>query len=264
MRAGATGITVALVVGLVVQVAAQAQGRGPSATAQKRLAELRQSLQDRGVAARAAARQWAASNAVPLRSELPDGRVLELQRLGPNGPVFYITNNLDAADSISTDELWPGGSLGLALEGQGLTVGEWDSGRVLLEHPDLYLRSVQMDAGDDPAPVHSDHATHVAGTLIGNGGSQYAQARGMAPAANLQAWDWNRDLEEMAAAAASGLLVSNHSYSIAAGWIPYGQAEPDNWWWIGGDGNEDPIFGSTTPRPRPWTRSPTRRRITWW
>ena len=148
--------------------------------------------------------------------------MLELQRLGPNGPVFYITHNVDAADSISTDELWPGGSTGLNLEGDGLTVGEWDSGRVLLEHPDLYLRSTQMDADDDPSPVHSDHSTHVAGTLIGNGGSQYPQAQGMAPAASLQAWDWNNDLAEMASAAANGLLVSNHSYSIAAGWIPCG------------------------------------------
>ena len=218
-------------------------GKAPSLQQQARLAELQQKLNDRGAAQRAAASAWAAAKGIPFRSELADGRVLELQRLGPNGPVFYITNNVDAADTISTDELLLGGSSGLNLDGQGLTVGEWDSGRVLLEHPDLYLRSTQMDSGDDPAPVHSDHSTHVAGTLIGNGGSQYPQAKGMAPAASLQAWDWNNDLAEMAAAAASGLLVSNHSYGIAAGWIAYGQAVPNNWWWIGGAGDEDPNFG---------------------
>ncbi|WP_165954229.1 S8 family serine peptidase [Seongchinamella unica] len=214
----------------------------PPGTNQQRLAELQQALKAKGVAEKAAARRWASQHAIPLRRELPNGRTLELQRMGPRGPVFYITHNVDAADSISTDELWPGGGLGLSLAGQGLTLGEWDSGRVLLEHPDLYDRATQMDENDDPAPVHSDHATHVAGTLIGNGGSQYPQARGMAAGAYLQAWDWNKDREEMSAAAA-GLLVSNHSYSIAAGWIPYGQAEPDNWWWIGGDGDEDPNFG---------------------
>ena len=243
MRAAVTGIAAVLAIGLVTQ-GAYAQNKAPSTVSQQRLAELRDALAAKGIVDKAAARNWASKHAIPLRRELPNGRILELQRLGPNGPVFYITNNVDAADSISTDELWPGGSSGLDLEGQGLTVGEWDSGRVLLEHPDLYLRSQQMDENDDPAPAHSDHATHVAGTLVGSGGSQYLQARGMAPAANLQAWDWNNDLTEMADAAAAGLLVSNHSYSIAAGWIPYGQAEPDNWWWIGGAANnEDPNFG---------------------
>jgi hypothetical protein len=217
------------------------QGSGPPAAQQARLLELQNTLKEKGAAQKAAAQAWARARGVPFRSELPDGKVLELQRLGPNGPVFYITNNIDAADTISTDEVWDG--LGISLKGDGLTVGEWDSGRVLLEHPDLHPRAVQMDETDDPPPVHSDHSTHVAGTLIGSGEGNYLQAIGMAPLANLQAWDWNKDLEEMADAALSGLLVSNHSYAIAAGWIPYGQAEPNNWWWIGGSGDEDPNFG---------------------
>ena len=47
----------------------------------------------------------------------------------------------------------------------------------------------------------------------------------------------------MATAAIGGLLLSNHSYGIAAGWIYLGGAAPDGWWWIGGDGEEDPNFG---------------------
>jgi Subtilase family len=244
MRAVKLGIGIFLIVGLLnpgwsapgkVALVSQAQ--------QSRLAQLKQTLQAKAVAEKARARSWALHRGIPFRSELADGKILELQRLGAQGPVFYITTNVDAADSVSTDELLPGGSLGLGLSGQGLTIGEWDSGRVLLEHPDLYERSIQVDAAAVPPPVHSDHATHVAGTLIGDGGSQYPQAMGMAPGAFLQAWDWNDDLQEMTDAAASGLLVSNHSYSIAAGWIPYGQAVPNNWWWIGGAGNEDPNFG---------------------
>ncbi|RLQ22567.1 hypothetical protein DWB85_06155 [Seongchinamella sediminis] len=244
MRATVTGTAVVLAIGLATSGLLWAQSKGPSSVSQDRLEQIRESLQARSIAEKAEARIWAGKHALPLRRELPSGRILELQRLGPNGPVFYISNNVDAADTISTDELWPGGSSGLNLDGQGLTVGAWDSGRVLLEHPDLYLRSQQMDENEDPPPIHSDHATHVAGTLVGSGGSQYPQARGMAPAASLQAWDWNNDLTEMADAAAAGMLVSNHSYGIAAGWIPYGQAEPDNWWWIGGAANnEDPNFG---------------------
>lgn len=244
MRILKSGLFFLLLVGLLSSgSAAPGQGVVASNTQHARLQALQQTLKDRGAAQKSQARSWAQQTGVPLRSVLPNGKALELQRLGANGPVFYITSNIDAADSISTDEIQPGGSTGLALSGAGLTMGEWDSGRVLLEHPDLYDRSVQMDITAEPPPVHSDHATHVAGTLIGNGGSQYPQAMGMAPLAFLHAWDWNDDLEEMSSAAASGLLVSNHSYSIAAGWIPYGQAEPNNWWWIGGSGNEDPNFG---------------------
>ncbi|MEH6585776.1 MAG: S8 family serine peptidase [Halioglobus sp.] len=244
MRIVKSGLGLFLFVGLLNSVSsAPGQGLVAANTQHARLATLQQTLKERGVAQKAQARAWAQQKGVPFRSELHDGKILELQRVGPNGPVFYITNNVDAADSISTDEVQPGGSTGLSLSGQGLTIGEWDSGRVLLEHPDLYDRSTQMDIDADPPPVHSDHATHVAGTLIGDGGSQYPQAMGMAPTAYLQAWDWNDDLQEMTDAAQAGLLISNHSYSIAAGWIPYGQAEPNNWWWIGGSGDEDPNFG---------------------
>ncbi len=244
MRALKLGVGLFLLVGLLNPgSSALGQGLVSANTQHAKLAALQQELKEKGVARKAQARLWAQQKGIPLRSALPNGRTLELQRLGPNGPVFYITNNIDAADSISTDEIQPGGSTGLSLSGEGFIVGEWDSGRVLLEHPDLEGRSTQVDGSDDPPPVHSDHSTHVAGTLIGNGGSQYPQAMGMAPLAFLHAWDWNGDLEEMSTAAQGGLLVSNHSYSIAAGWIPYGQTEPNNWWWIGGDGDEDPNFG---------------------
>lgn len=188
MRALKLGAGLFLLVGLLNPgSSALGQGLVSANTQHAKLAALQQELKEKGVARKAQARLWAQQKGIPLRSALPNGRTLELQRLGPNGPVFYITNNIDAADSISTDEIQPGGSTGLSLSGEGFIVGEWDSGRVLLEHPDLYGRSTQKDGSDDPPPVHSDHSTHVAGTLIGNGGSQYPQAMGMAPLAFLHA-----------------------------------------------------------------------------
>ena len=59
----------------------------------------------------------------------------------------------------------------------------------------------------------SDHATHVAGTLAAAG--KNAAARGMAPAALVDAYDWTSDLGEMGLA---GLMISNHSYSYQTGW----------------------------------------------
>ena len=61
----------------------------------------------------------------------------------------------------------------------------------------------------------------------------------MAYEADLDAYDWNFDSAEMAAAAADGLLVSNHSYGIAAGWLYIGDVPPDTWWWIGGPEDSD-------------------------
>jgi hypothetical protein len=185
--------------------------------------------------------RWTGRTGIPLRRTLPNGKVLELQRLTPAGrPVFYVTFNVDAADTVSTDDLWPGGAAGLSLEGSGMTVGEWDGGAVLTDHPDLFGRVTQVDG----ATVISDHATHVAGTLIGAGVALLPQSRGMAYAAHLNAYDWNTDTIEMASAAAGGLLLSNHSYGIAAGWLNIGGAPPDNWWWLGGIADlEDSNFG---------------------
>jgi hypothetical protein len=172
------------------------------------------------------------------RRELPNGRVLELQRIVPGiGPVFYITNNIVAADTVSTDEIWPGGSAGLDLDGSGMTIAEWDGGAIFADHPDFTGRLTQVDGATEV----SGHSTHVAGTLIGGGDWLFPDSRGMAYAAHLDAYDWNSDTAEMAAAAASGQLVSNHSYGTAAGWIYIGEPAPENWWWIGGADPADTV-----------------------
>jgi len=213
-------------------------GAGPSATQKNRLQSLAEDLHERSRADRRQAAQYAERSGIPTRRELPGGKVLELQRIAPGlGPVFYITNNVGAADTVSTDDVWPGGLAGLNLEGAGLIVGEWDGGAVHPGHPDM-LNIIQVDG----ATEISGHATHVAGTLVGSGASNPA-ARGMASAAQLNAWDWNEDTAEMATAAAGGLLVSNHSYGAATGWIYIGDSIPNEWWWIGGNGDEDPKFG---------------------
>jgi hypothetical protein len=222
---------------------AAAQSAVESATRQAELRALSEQLHQRDLLDRQQVQAYARRLGIAVRRELPDGRVLELQRLLPGrGPVFYITNNVDAADTVSTDEVWPGGSAGLDLDGTGMTVAEWDGGAVYADHPDFAGRLTQVDG----ASVVSGHSTHVAGTLAGAGDWLVPEARGMAFAAQLDAYDWNSDTAEMAAAAASGQLVSNHSYGIAAGWLYIGDLPPDTWWWIGGEDpedDEDPNFG---------------------
>ncbi len=216
------------------------------------LAKISSQLNKRAKAAKQRAEGMARRTGLPVRRELPNHGVMEIQRISPNGrPVYYITHNIDAADSVSTDELWPGGSTGLNIDGAGMTVGEWDGGAVFASHPDLFGRVTQVDG----ATSLSNHATHVAGTLIGAGAWLDPTAKGMAPSAHLDAHDWTNDTSEMATAAAGGMLISNHSYGIATGWLYLGDAEPDTWWWIGGSNPgdvEDMNFGYYDTESQTW------------
>lgn len=241
-----------LILNLCLSCVAAAQSEIALETRQAKLLEMSQRLLARDAKNQQQAQAFAKAAGFPLRQELPGGRILELQRIAPGiGPIFYVTNNLDAADSVSTDEVRPGGSAGLSLEGAGMIVAEWDGGAVYPDHTDFIGRLTQMDA---PAEV-SGHSTHVAGTLIGAGDGLEPRSRGMAYAAQLEAWDWNSDTAEMAAAAAGGLLISNHSYGIAAGWLYLGGLPPDGWWWIGGAADtdlEDPNFGYYDAESQLW------------
>jgi hypothetical protein len=233
--------------------AAAAPSEVAIATRTAKLQALSEKLKKRDKKDRQQVQAWANNTGIPFRRELPNGKVLELQRFAPDvGPVFYVTYNIDAADTVSTDEAWPGGTAGLSLDGTGMTVGEWDGGAVLADHPDLFGRVTQVDG----ITTISDHSTHVAGTLIGAGVALLPQTRGMANAANLDAYDWNADATEMATAAANGLLLSNHSYGIAAGWLYIGGTPPDNWWWMGGSLPwRTVILATTTYRANCGTRS---------
>jgi len=229
---------------IFVSIDLSAQSDIALATRTVKLLDLSEQLKNRDKADKLRAMQAASKMGIASRRELPNGRILELQRIVPGiGPIFYITYNVDAADTVSTDEVWPGGSAGLGLDGDGMVIGEWDGGAVYSLHWDFDTRLTQVDF--DSEQLVSGHSTHVAGTLIGSGAGLDPRSRGMAYAAYLDAYDWDSDTAEMALAAASGLLVSNHSYGIAAGWIYMGPvAAPDtSWWWIGGPGQEDPNFG---------------------
>jgi hypothetical protein len=230
---------------------AVAQSDVATATNKTALLNLSAELKHRAEAAQRRARAVARRNGIPFRQELPSGDVIEIQRISPTGrPVFYITENADAADTVSTDEVWPGGSTGLNLTAAGMTVGEWDEAAVLDTHPEFTGRVTQVDS---PA-TDSLHATHVAGTLIAAGLNP--AARGMAYAASLSAWDWNTDAAEMAAAAAGGLLLSNRSYGNATGWLLINPlVNPPVWWWLGGPLNtdvEDYNFGYYNSDAQSW------------
>jgi len=186
------------------------------------LVQLAAQLKDKYLQEYTAAVEAAKLNGWPIRDTLPDGRQFEIRKLNPNGlPIYYVTDNRVAAASIGTDKVWPGGSLGLVLAGTGMTVGEWDGGAVLTSHGEFTGRATQTDGSTDL----SNHATHVAGTMMAAGNS--ANAKGMAYQASLSAHDWDFDTNEMATAASQGLLLSNHSYGYICGWTVSSRYE---WW----------------------------------
>ncbi len=173
------------------------------------------------------------------------GRTIELQRFENGQPVYYITENLNAARTISTDKVWPGGSGGFSLTGYSETLGIWDNGKVRNTHQELHSRVI---FGDD-ASVIRDHATHVAGTMIASGVS--IGAKGMSYQGMIQAYDWNNDQSEMVSAAANGLKVSNHSYGIITGW----HKSASSWHWYGDSlvyPTEDYLFGFYSAEARNW------------
>jgi len=146
------------------------------------------------------------------------GRIAILRDVNDQGIPIYITtlDNIISAATIRTSLLWPGGSTGLSLNGSSTSVkgkiAIWDEAKPLPTHVELTGRVTQKDN----ATSVSDHSTHVAGTMIASGVNPLA--KGMSYGQQLLlAYDWNNDNSEMLAAA-SQLLVSNHSYGVVAGW----------------------------------------------
>ena len=168
---------------------------------------------------------WANANNLSVKQKLLKSRNAEVQSLINGVPKYYITHNRYAAKTTGTNELWTGGVLDLNISGSSMIIGMWDDAPVLDTHQEFNGRVINFDAGEA-----SSHATHVAGTIMARGFDH--DASGMAYEATLHSYDWNNDLSELAISANNGLLVSNHSYGAAAGWL-WNLYEDDKWVWLG-------------------------------
>ncbi len=199
-------------------------------TNESALQSMSESLHAQHLTKKAEAIEWAQQNNVPVRMVLPDGTIRELMEIRNGRPVYMTTYNLNSAQTISTDDVWPG-SGNYTLDGTGLDIGEWDGGEVRVGHDEFGGRATWAD---DTNPGTSSHSTHVAGTIIAAGVDPTAQ--GMAHAADLSAYDWDDDAAEMATEASGGMLLSNHSYGYLAGWSGAADYCVD----LNGNGVDDP------------------------
>ena len=167
-------------------------------------------------------------------------QIIYLTGVDPNGfPIYTSTdNNAIAAATTRTKQLWQNNNLGISLSGSSANMkgklGIWDGGIAMNNHIEIDGRIINKDASST-----INHTTHVAGTMIAKGVNP--NAKGMAFAAEeLQSYDFNNHISEMASAAGN-LLISNHSYGVVAGWNLTGAG---NWeYWGSPNENEDYKFG---------------------
>ena len=124
---------------------------------------------------------------VTLKPE--EARWLDLDSLMRSSVLAYIgvsfpkaLNNAESRGAAGTNVLY---QAPFNLSGAGILIGEWDGGSVDSTHPDFGGRVVNREN----APVNA-HATHVAGTILGQGAGRL-EAAGHAPGAELIAFDFN-------------------------------------------------------------------------
>ena len=155
----------------------------------------------------------------PIRYKSKNNVSVNLVGVDAFGQPKYLTTFADPiqAITINTNKVWPGGGLGFNLTGatdiMTNKLNIWDEGVPRPTHVEFGGKLVEKDN----ATKTVDHSTHVAGIMFSKGLNPLA--KGMAYGIKgASSYDWFDDESEMAAAAANGLLVSNHSYGNVAGW----------------------------------------------
>ncbi len=166
---------------------------------------------------------YAYRNNIPIKKYYPDGSFDELKKIAEDGtPIYFSLNNVNAAISTRANYLNTGGGLGLNVNGDNLTAYVWDGGPVRLTHQEFDgpggNNRVTINDGVTGLNGNSFHSQHVTGTIVASG--FVAASKGMAWQGNARTNEWNNDLAEATAAAANGMLISNHSYGYQAASIP--------------------------------------------
>jgi hypothetical protein len=179
---------------------------------------------------RQAAQAKAQQRGLPLRVTRPNGTTQELVDFDGDQPVYFTSDNANAAISTGANLV----RTTYAVQGTGITVGVWDGGSVRSTHQEFGGRVLVKDGAGS-----IDHATHVGGTIAATG--VVANAKGMAPLATIDSYDWNSDTTEMTARGATApgqqatkIYLSNHSYGYISGWNWLGEATKDWEWWGNG------------------------------
>ena len=189
-----------------------------SAVANAKLLALGETLAKKAVQDRQEVEEFSRRTGFPTVIHKEDGGVTAIVRIENGIPLANTTQNAAAADTVSADELWPGGNTGLSLTGTNVNIGMWDGGDVRISHQEFSTNGVRVfDVDGSSPPGVIDHATHVAGTLAAYGVTN--TARGMAHRGRLLSGYFVGDETNIPPVVVSNALrLSNHSYGFQAGW----------------------------------------------
>lgn len=192
-------------------------------------------------------KKYAEEKSVPISFRDSYGNWVLMVDVTPWGqPVYMTTDNVGSSQTIGANQLQQGGTLGLDITGENITVGVWDGG-IVASHIEFEDRLLSSEGSS-----LDDHATHVTGT-IASGGINNPNSKGMAPKAKIIAWDFNNDEVEaltLVKPDQTTLLLSNHSYGLITGW-----RFNNGWTWFGNASIstlEDHRFGFYNGRSRAW------------
>lgn len=155
---------------------------------------------------------------IPQTFTNTDGNVLFFDHTNDDGSAaIKMTYNIESAQTVGAQKLWPGGSSGFSLNGSNVLLAQWDGGDVLTNHQE-FTNGYRVRLLDDPTSLGvQDHPTHVAGTMMAYGVN--GTAIGFANRARLAEGLLGYDITEMPQqAATNNVRESNHSYGYASGW----------------------------------------------
>lgn len=177
--------------------------------------ELKKELQEKQIQREARINDYLKQSSKQERLK-KEGKTYKIHDIMDGKPLYISTDNVLAAQATRTDALHVGGSLNLDLEGENMIVGVWDAESARASHVEFLdnqtIPQSRIVFSDLSGTVIDDHATRVAGTIMAKGTS--ANAKGMAPKAVVNSYDWDGAEQEMLTEGANGLLVSNHSYGF--------------------------------------------------
>ncbi len=154
----------------------------------------------------------------------------DLQRVNPDGvAIYYASNNSKALEFSKVNLLHKGSLTQSSLLGQNMIVGLIDADVVLETHREFQTNSnlgrahikdkahelAFEDSEDYTLAVQKrNHSTHVAGTLISQGLQR--ESMGILPQGSVYSYNWTQDILKIIDLANQGVLISNHSYGLAA------------------------------------------------
>ncbi|SFJ41257.1 S8/S53 family peptidase [Myroides guanonis] len=165
---------------------------------------------------------------LPISGISNEGRFFELQGVFPNGDLKYFTTyNAGSRATARVNSISTGGEFKLNLNGENMIIGILEGTVALETHQEFTDDNgvTRVKKGENFPPLQNfpqnqlenylfqkAHATHTTGTLIAKGLNP--KAKGIAPKASVNMFNWNGDVAKMTTQASKGLLVSNHSYGI--------------------------------------------------